>query len=186
MASDPAPGELELVRAFVNTWDGEERSEAIGTPDELRAWLTEHRLLEGAPAVSPAEHRRAVGVREALRGLLLANAGVEPAPEAAATVDEAARRAGLGVRFGPDGSPRTEAHADGVDGALGRLLAVVAAAHNDGTWLRLKACPADDCQWAYYDRSRNRSAVWCDMGVCGNRQKVRSFRERTRPHAAGS
>ena len=36
----------------------------------------------------------------------------------------------------------------------------------------LKVCPADDCQWAFYDQSRNRSAIWCDMEVCGNRHKV--------------
>jgi predicted RNA-binding Zn ribbon-like protein len=42
----------------------------------------------------------------------------------------------------------------------------------------LKACPADDCQYAFYDRSRNHSAVWCDMKVCGNRAKVRQFRTR--------
>jgi predicted RNA-binding Zn ribbon-like protein len=72
-----------------------------------------------------------------------------------------------------------------VEGALGRLLAIVAGAQDEGTWTRLKACPADDCQWAYYDRSRNRSAVWCDMRSCGNRHKVRSFRERHRPHTPG-
>jgi len=44
----------------------------------------------------------------------------------------------------------------------------------------LKVCPADTCQWAFYDASRKRSAVWCDMRVCGNRAKVRGFRERTR------
>jgi len=33
---------------------------------------------------------------------------------------------------------------------------------------------------AFYDASRNCSAVWCDMRVCGNRAKVRGFRERTR------
>jgi len=66
----------------------------------------------------------------------------------------------------------------GVAGALGRLLAIVGAAQDEGTWARLKACLADDCQWAYYDLSRNRSAVWCDMKVCGNREKVRSYRER--------
>ena len=47
-----------------------------------------------------------------------------------------------------------------------------------GEWTRLKICPADDCQWAFYDRSRNRSATWCDMKVCGNRHKVREYRER--------
>jgi predicted RNA-binding Zn ribbon-like protein len=83
-------------------------------------------------------------------------------------------------RFGADGAARLEPLAGGVDGALGRLLARVAAAQDDGTWARLKVCPADDCQVAFYDTSRNRSAVWCDMAVCGNRQKVRSFRERRR------
>jgi predicted RNA-binding Zn ribbon-like protein len=42
----------------------------------------------------------------------------------------------------------------------------------------MKACAAEDCQYAFFDNSRNRSAVWCDMKVCGNRQKVRSFRAR--------
>ena len=75
-------------------------------------------------------------------------------------------------------STRLEPAAGGVDGALGRLLVIVARAMQEGTWPRLKVCLADTCQWAYYDNSRNRSAVWCDMRVCGNRQKVRSFRER--------
>jgi predicted RNA-binding Zn ribbon-like protein len=65
-----------------------------------------------------------------------------------------------------------------VEAGLGRIVALVAAAMADGTWPRLKVCLADDCQWAFYDLSRNRSAVWCDMRVCGNRHKVRAFRER--------
>jgi len=48
----------------------------------------------------------------------------------------------------------------------------------DGTWARVKACVADDCQWAFYDSSRNRSGRWCDMAVCGNREKVRTYRSR--------
>jgi len=47
-----------------------------------------------------------------------------------------------------------------------------------GTWSRLKVCPADDCQWAFYDHSKNRSGTWCSMKVCGNRAKVRRYRER--------
>ena len=184
MASKPAPAELELVRAFVNTWDAEDDTEALASPAELTAWLGEHDLLDSGVRATATDHSHAVALREALRALLLANAGMDPEPTAASVLDEAARRAVLGVRFDPDGRVRTAPEARGVDGALGRLLAIVAAAQEDGTWSRLKACLADDCQWAYYDRSRNRSAVWCDMQVCGNRQKVRSFRERHRPHAA--
>ena len=178
MASNPAPGELELVRAFVNTWDADEGTESVPGPAELRSWLTEHELLDSGARVTAAEHRQAIAVREALRALMLQNAGLDVGPDAGGALDDAARRARLGVRFAPDGGVRTEAEASGVAGALGRLLAIVAAAHESGTWVRLKACLADDCQWGFYDRSRNRSAVWCDMRVCGNRQKVRSYRER--------
>jgi len=65
-----------------------------------------------------------------------------------------------------------------LDGALGVLLAVVQSAQADGTWSRLKACSQDDCRWVFYDRSRNRSSRWCEMAVCGNRNKAREFRRR--------
>jgi predicted RNA-binding Zn ribbon-like protein len=184
MASNPAPGDLELVRAFVNTWDAEDDVEKISGPAELRDWLAEHELVDAGARVTAADHRQAIEVREALRAILLANAGLDLDPGAGPVLDEASRRAKLGVRFGAGGEVRTEPEAGGVAGALGRLLAIVAAAQDEGTLPRLKACLADDCQWAYFDRSRNRSAVWCDMKICGNRSKVRSYRERHhRPHA---
>jgi predicted RNA-binding Zn ribbon-like protein len=34
---------------------------------------------------------------------------------------------------------------------------------------RLRACP--NCGWLFLDKSRNGSRIWCDMAVCGNRQK---------------
>jgi predicted RNA-binding Zn ribbon-like protein len=48
------------------------------------------------------------------------------------------------------------------------------------TWDRLKACRLDDCQWVFYDHSKNRSRTWCSMRVCGNRAKARAYRERRR------
>jgi predicted RNA-binding Zn ribbon-like protein len=36
---------------------------------------------------------------------------------------------------------------------------------------KLRACPA--CDWLFLDMSRNGSRIWCDMAVCGNRQKSR-------------
>jgi len=184
MASNPAPGELEQVRAFINTWDADEDAEHLPGPAELRDWLVEQDLLAPSVPVTAADHRHALEVREALRAMLLANSGLDLDPDAAPVLDDAAVRARLGVRFAADGQVRTAPEAGGVAGAMGRLLAIVAAAQDEGTWPRLKACLADDCQWAFYDLSRNRSAVWCDMKVCGNRQKVRSYRERHhRPHA---
>jgi predicted RNA-binding Zn ribbon-like protein len=41
-------------------------------------------------------------------------------------------------------------------------------------WLgAVRACAADDCAWLFLDESRNRSRRWCDMKICGNRQKAR-------------
>jgi predicted RNA-binding Zn ribbon-like protein len=101
--------------------------------------------------------------------------------ESAVTLSQAAERARFAVRFDPEGSVRLEPGAGGIDGALGRLVAIVAAAMVDGTWSRLKACQADRCGWAFYDHARNRSRRWCSMAVCGNRTKARSYRRR---HAA--
>ncbi len=178
--SKQAPGELELVRAFVNTRDLEEGVENLDSPSALTGWLEAHPEL-GAGRISAGQRdfERALAVREALRALMLVNAG-EPADATAAatTLDEAARRAGVALRFTPSGESRLAPAARGVDGALGRLLAVVAASRADRTWPRLKACRDEGCHWAFYDATKNRSGVWCSMEVCGNRNKARSYRDR--------
>jgi predicted RNA-binding Zn ribbon-like protein len=46
--------------------------------------------------------------------------------------------------------------------------------------LKLRHCGGDECGWMFLDTSRNRSRQWCDMRDCGNRAKVRRFRERRR------
>ena len=87
----------------------------------------------------------------------------------------AARRSGLRVRFA-SGTARLQPRR-----GLGGILAAVAEAMGSPDWPRLKACRADDCHWAFVDEARNRSRAWCDMKVCGNRQKVHRYRAR---HAA--
>lgn len=61
-------------------------------------------------------------------------------------------------------------------GLTARVAAAIAAAAADGTWARLKACEAEDCQWAYYDRSPAGRRRWCSMSVCGARAKMRTYR----------
>jgi predicted RNA-binding Zn ribbon-like protein len=173
--SDVAPGQLELVRLFVNTVDLEDGDEELSTPEALAAWLEAHGLGAVSPGVADLD--RARRLREAFRGLLLANNGEEARAESAATLTEAAERARIALRFEPEGA-RLEPAAAGADGSLGRLAAIAAAAMADGTWSRLKACRADRCGWAFYDHARNRSRRWCSMAVCGNRTKARSFRRR--------
>jgi predicted RNA-binding Zn ribbon-like protein len=171
--AEPAPGRLALVERFVNTVDLEHGREMLSEPERLRSILGLGRDV----AVGAADLRRALEVREALRSLALANNGGDADPEAPAVLERAAARGRLVVRFGDDGVELSPS-SPGVDGALADLVGIVYTATADGTWSRLKACRRDVCHWLFYDRSRNRSAVWCRMAVCGNRIKTRAYRER--------
>jgi predicted RNA-binding Zn ribbon-like protein len=53
-------------------------------------------------------------------------------------------------------------------------------AQEDGSWARLKVCANVECEWAFFDRSRNQQGSWCEMAVCGNRLKNRQLRARRR------
>jgi predicted RNA-binding Zn ribbon-like protein len=175
-----APGELENVRAFVNTIDIEQGTEQLSSPVGLADWLVEHGLApSGGVRASEVDLDTALRLREALRAILLSHVDGEPvSTDAATALDEMACRSRLRVRFDKRGGAGLEPEAQGVDGALGRLVAIVHRAIAQGTWERLKACREHACAWAFYDHSKNRSGAWCNMEVCGNRAKARAYRER--------
>jgi len=168
---------LELLRGFVNTLDVETGDDAISTPPTLAGWLAAQGLAGDDVRVSTAAVRRTAELREALRAHLLANDGAQLPDYAVAVLDRQARRSRVEVGFAAAGAELRSGVA-GVDGALGLLLAAVAGAMADGSWVRLKVCRCDDCRWAFVDSSRNGSRHWCSMGVCGNRQKARAYRAR--------
>ena len=85
------------------------------------------------------------------------------------------------VRFDETGNAVLGTAAGGVAGALGRILLSSAVAIVEGRWQRQKTCP--NCRWAFYDYSRNCSAKWCSMTLCGNRLKTRSYYRRHRDDA---
>ena len=173
-----APGDLEIVRAFVNTIDVEAGTETLATPSALTEWLLERELIDPGIHASEGDLARAVEVRAALRAALLTHAGGpvdEGVPE---VLTRTARAAGVGLRFASLEEVELHASAPGVIGGLGRILVIAAHAMAEGTWERLKVCLNDECRWAFYDHARNKSAKWCSMAVCGNRMKVRAFRAR--------
>ena len=176
---EPAPGSLALVQAFVNTVDREHGPDLLDDAQGLEDWL-ERRMMPAR--AEPDDLARARELREALRALLLANNGEPRDPHAQDILENAARRAKLEPAFPPDGAHLVP-KAEGVDAALGRILAAAFAAMLDGSWTRLKACPREVCGWAFYDRSTNASATWCSMRVCGGRVKAGAYYRRRR--AAG-
>ncbi len=170
-----APGDLDLVRRFVNTLDIEGGADDLRTPADARAWLGR----EGWRAkVGKHELGELLHVREALRDLV-ALRGNDADLDAIAVVDAIARRYPLVVRLSSPGvlSPTSRA---GVDAFIESILAFVAAAEIDGSWDRMKACANHGCRWLFYDHSRNRSRTWCTMDLCGSQAKMRAYRSRRR------
>lgn len=172
----PAPMPLLVVQSFVNTWESDTGVDLLADPDEGPRWLQEAGLLR-SPAVDLAQARV---IREAIRGLLVANSGegeVEPADLTVLRVEADRVRPGLVVL--DDGvidlQPGSD---DGLAFLAASLLLIIRDAQRDGSWARLKACRNPDCHWAYYDRSHAGRGAWCDMAVCGNRIKNRNLRTR--------
>ena len=173
-----APGRLELVRGFVNTRDLDRGIDELAEPVDAVGWLADRGLPTPDESITDQDLERLVAVRDGLLALLLANNSGEPPPASALeTLNEQSNEAALGLRFDADGAALVST-CGGVDSTIAELLAIVHESMREGTWRRLKACPADDCRWAFYDRSRNRSGTWCDMSDCGNRAKARAYRER--------
>lgn len=172
-----APGRLELLRQLLNTVDLESGEEGFESPAALTAWLDARGLLRGRARLGADDLANAIEFRETLRDVLEANAGHGDAPEARRRLDKIAARIPMRVQIG--GHARLEPErGDGIQAAIGRLLAIAYEAELDGTWRRLKVCRSDTCRWAFYDSSRNRSGSWCTMAICGNRMKGRAFRRR--------
>lgn len=174
----PVGPEAELLVAFVNTRDVEEGTDAIDTPEGLAAWAAAR--LEGVAVGEPGARgqRRLLALREALRALLRANNGGEAGEAELEPLREAAARARYRPRLGPGGRVALAPDGGGAAALEARLLLAVERLQAQGAWPRLKACPAADCQWAFFDSSRNRSRTWCSMEECGNRAKTRRYRGR--------
>jgi predicted RNA-binding Zn ribbon-like protein len=168
-----APGDLELVRRFVNTLDIEEGTDALSTPAAAAAWLG----AQGSPGrITGRELHEVTELREALRDLADVR-GVPAGSDAVETVDEIARRHPLAVRVSAS-TPLAPTSTGAAPAFIERILGIVAAARIGGSWERLKTCANDGCRWMYYDHSRNRSRTWCTMDLCGSQAKMRAYRRR--------
>jgi len=198
-----APGDLGTLQAFVNTLDIEEGTDALGSPADLDAWLRDAGLAVdcGDPA-GQRELELALELREALRDVLRSHVtrpnstkrrsqNADPdafdagdgkaavtASAAAARVADVAAAMRTGINVDAAGRIVVVPAGPGATAALTRLLLIGAEATTAGTWTRLKVCSADDCRWAFYDRSPTHTGCWCSMQICGSRAKSRAYRSR--------
>jgi predicted RNA-binding Zn ribbon-like protein len=170
-----APGELDLLRRFVNTLDIETGIDELGSPSGAASWLESS---GESVRVSRAELRELIVLREALRDVVSLR-GDPAEQEAASRFDALARTYPVIVALS---SPHALAPSSrsGVSAFVERILGIAAAARIDGSWERLKTCANDRCRWVFFDHSRNRSRTWCTMDLCGSQAKMRAYRARRR------
>jgi predicted RNA-binding Zn ribbon-like protein len=190
-----APGALAAVQGFVNTLDIEQGTDELRDRHALREWLRSAGLWPQRARQLPTagELARAVHLRETLRLVLRSHAdhkrrqATESAGFLRAVADLGQLAAGLPVRLEVDAGGRITAGpgGSGVDAALARIMLIAAEATATGTWSRLKACSAEDCQWAFYDRSPTHNGCWCSMQICGARAKSRAYRKRAAARRSG-
>jgi predicted RNA-binding Zn ribbon-like protein len=163
------PGGHHHARALT---DGPDHDH-LRDPADARAYLVDHGIPVPAGVPPPAAIQRMA----VLRGLVRREAadrapGTERAPrpsdaEIAAAVD------GVAFRLGLDGPRPVRSGWTGfVDGLLPALLEL----HD--VEARLRVCGNPRCRFAFIDRSRNRSRVWCESAACGNRIRVGRHRRR--------
>lgn len=69
----------------------------------------------------------------------------------------------------------------GLHSMLGDFAESFVDALTEGDPSRIKICINPECNWIFYDRSKNRSRKWCGgTDSCGNLIKVRRFRAKNR------
>ena len=181
--SQVAPGTLEVVRTFLNTWripnDTREPIDELASLEAMqRFYSTWFRDSGGGSEVSivPELVRQ---LRADLRSIL--------GTSDVLILSEWLSRQPVEVMLSPaaEGMPILTYRPAAVQGCslCAKVLALIVEAIARSTWMRLKACP--DCQWVFYDHTKNMNKVWCLMTAsgpqgrsCGSISKVRSFRQR--------
>ena len=199
VAAVPLPEEtLDLNRAlaFVNTlsarptstpverlvsygalldWAREEKLIASGAAKRLSAYARRH------PQQAAAALARAVELREALYAVVAAlDAKRSPSPAVLETIaGDVAAAYTTGRLVLHDGRLHwVSGGEDDLDRVLLEVARTIGRLVTSSRLAKVRLCAAADCGWLFLDDTKNRSRRWCDMKLCGNREKLRRFRAR--------
>jgi len=197
IGDDPA---LDFVNTIDNRDDPERRKELLNSYADLVAWGRGAGLLTEAEAErlrlkaarssgqARAAVRRAKILREALYRIFSAVAEErQPAAGDVELLDSFDKQAMAHRRIGrqePGGYGwqwRTDG--DDLDLVLWQVAKAGAELLTSDLVYNVRACAAERCRWLFVDTSRNRARRWCDMRICGNREKARRFQQRVRKEA---
>jgi predicted RNA-binding Zn ribbon-like protein len=171
----PAPKPIRLVQGFENTYDALTDDEGLRAPVDLLRWTKRNGLVQ--VHATSAQFAGLLEFRETLRAVLRAHNGMPLDTVALDSLNGLCASAEVGVSFSRRGRPVITSAPEGADSVvIGAILDAALVGARDGSWERLKACPA--CGWVFFDHSRNRSGTWCTMAICGSRAKMKAYRKR--------
>jgi predicted RNA-binding Zn ribbon-like protein len=173
----PAPGDLAIVQGFINTAAAGRTvrgTDLLATTGEANAWLAAlpAGALPGPAAVKPADLAELRRLRGAISGFLSRQDTAGDKPQAFPPVRADLTLDADGVEVRPAGP--------GWKLLAGLMLRILYDAQLTGELRRLKICPNEWCLVAFYDRSKNNSAIWHNSATCGNIVNVRASRARRR------
>jgi predicted RNA-binding Zn ribbon-like protein len=177
----PAPGDLELLQRFLNLHIHDAGGTHLEPPaEQIRGFLVERSLLSAQERFTQADRETYLALRDAIRNLILAGDDEPVSARDAEVLDRIGLAAGLHPHFHAARAPTLEPKGSGVAAAYGAIVSIAFVSAFDGSFDHLKLCADETCRSVFYDRSKNRSGRWCSMSTCGNRAKVRAWRERQR------
>lgn len=188
---------LDFANTVSYRRDPVRRAERLNSFEDLLAFARQSKIIppgeakqQIARALRHADDatrslRKAIKLRESLYRAFSALARGKPASphdvrEINGFVQQALAHRNLvaangGYRWQWQAGPR-----DLLDRVLWPVAASAAELLTSGELDDLRICNASTCGWLFLDRSRNHSRRWCDMKVCGNRQKARRHYQRAR------
>jgi predicted RNA-binding Zn ribbon-like protein len=167
--------DVELIVAFLNTKKG---NDALAGRYLLKEWLVSQRVLHDQEGVTPRDVRHAAHVRASLGNLIAVQGGAALDERTIPTIESitAGTPLRISARAGAPATLDLITTGAGVKRAMAELVAALFRVGARGDLARVKAC--HECGGTFFDASKNRSRVWCDMSSCGSRAKARAYRRR--------
>jgi predicted RNA-binding Zn ribbon-like protein len=158
--------------------------ERLRTPNDLRRWFVEARLLdEPPPPVSEADLRRARKLREAIyRAAQAVIAGRSPAEADEQLINAAAAVSPVVLRIRRGEVTRAAADASAALSSVARDAIDLFVAQPE----RIRECASPECGLLFFDSSRPGRRRWCSSAACGGRDRAARFRRRHSRERPGS
>ncbi|OOR21723.1 CGNR zinc finger domain-containing protein [Bacillus cereus] len=170
-----APGELEIVRSFLNTWeipnDTRKPLEHLNCEEDIKNFISKN--FSGIKFSGKLEdvHQFRKDVRMSLE---------------TNNVDNLTKwLTSYPINISILDVENIQYNAVKQHDFFSEVLIIIVKSISLSQWKRLKACP--DCKWVFYDNSRNGSKRWCGMYAsepkgrsCGTIAKVQRHRKKNK------